>query len=257
MRSLAAVSPLLLSTAHAWLVPPPQDATISAAASQPETPPPCGVGAPHPCSCPDGTNYVYIQTWFSWGANAKDVYDLTGNFSDLSWVPQPIKITIGPDNTVGSYRLTTIAGDVGTFDWFEEITEYNVEDDGSFAWAFELKNVPLVFPDGSPGRFDGEWERFEARNAGEHQTDVYWTLYGCHNGGTHTFPVFQRYCHDHVHETLTQMGLLKGVTTEPFSDIVMGHKSGALYRPGDDEPAFSRENAQWILARKGVRLGEL
>ena len=41
--------------------------------------------------------------------------------SDLGWVPQPIKLTIGPDNTVGSYRLTTIHIDVGVIDWFEEV----------------------------------------------------------------------------------------------------------------------------------------
>jgi hypothetical protein len=36
-------------------------------------------------------------------------------------VPQPIKITIGPENTVGSLRLTTIQGDVGAFDWLEQV----------------------------------------------------------------------------------------------------------------------------------------
>jgi hypothetical protein len=41
--------------------------------------------------------------------------------SDLDWVPQPIKLTIGPHNTVGSYRLTTIHIDVGVLDWFEEV----------------------------------------------------------------------------------------------------------------------------------------
>jgi hypothetical protein len=80
-----------------------------------------------------------------------------------------------------------------------QITEYSNKDDGSFTWAFELKNgrlswsseystltrsVPMDFQK-APGRFEGEWEKFEARAAGEHQTDIYWTLYSCHTGGTH------------------------------------------------------------------------
>jgi hypothetical protein len=40
----------------------------------------------------------------------------------LGWVPQPIKKTIGPDNTVGSFRLTSVALDIGVFDWLEEVS---------------------------------------------------------------------------------------------------------------------------------------
>ncbi|KAH7319603.1 hypothetical protein B0I35DRAFT_215553 [Stachybotrys elegans] len=244
----------LATAASAWLIPPPspaQEAVTPVEATKDI--PPCGINAPQPCRCPEGTAYVYIQTWFSWGANAKDIHKLTGNFSDLSWVPQPIKITIGPDNTVGSYRLTTIHGDVGTFDWFEEITEYELKDDGSFVWAFELKNVPLAFPDGSPGRFAGEWERFQATAAGEDQTDVYWTLYGCHNGGTHTFPEFQRYVVAHVDATMKEKGLLKGTTTEPFCEVFLGDENSA---PSKKErlSAFTAQDQQYILNRKGVRL---
>ncbi|KAH8890705.1 hypothetical protein GQ53DRAFT_807088 [Thozetella sp. PMI_491] len=240
---------LVAATASAWLVRPPT-------ALVEEAPPPCAVDSPLPCTCPTGTEFFYLQTWFSWGANAWSVYNLTGNFSDLSWVPQPIKLTIGPHNTVGSYRLTTIHIDVGVFDWFEEITEYSVEDDGSFVWAFELKNVPLEFPDGKGGSFAGEWERFEGRAAGEHQTDIYWNIYGCHSGGTHTFPLFQRYCLDHVNATLSEMGVLKGTTTEPFSEIWMGHKTGAVTKPGN-LPPFRDPGQQYPLGRNGGRLSDL
>lgn len=103
----------LAATASAWVMSPPP--------VEDETPAPCSATSPLPCTCPEGTEFYYLQTWFSWGANAWDVYNLTGNFSNLDWVPQPIKLTIGPDNTVGSYRLTTIHIDVGVFDWFEEV----------------------------------------------------------------------------------------------------------------------------------------
>ncbi|KAL9122889.1 MAG: hypothetical protein Q9187_000560 [Circinaria calcarea] len=181
--------------------------------------------------------------------------------SDLSWVPQKLKQTIGPDNTVGSFRLTTVPLDVGTFDWLEEITEYTTEDDGSFTWAFELKNVPMDFQK-APGRFEGEWERFEARAAGDHQTDIYWTLYSCHTGGTHSFPDFQMYCHDHVHQTLTDMGALKGTTTQPYSDIKIGHRSGAWSKPETTtiahgpKPSVEEEAQQYVMARKDVCMDE-
>lgn len=51
------------------------------------------------------------------------------------------------------------------------------------------RNVPLApleFPDGKGGSFAGEWERFEGRAVGEHQTDMYWNIYGCHSGGSHS-----------------------------------------------------------------------
>ncbi|KAI9164033.1 hypothetical protein HJFPF1_05668 [Paramyrothecium foliicola] len=251
---LAAATLLYLAAAKAWVVPPPL--AHSGSAYEEAEIPACSVNSPHPCSCPAGTSYIYIQTYFSWGANAWSVRNLTGNFSDLSWVPQPIKATIGPDNTVGSFRLTTIAGDVGAFDWLEEITEYATKDDGSFTWAFEVKNVPLKFPNGQ-GEFAGEWERFEARAASEHQTDVYWTLYGCHTGGTHTFPVFQRYCYSHVNQTLADMGVLKGTTTNFYAEIKMGHRAGALTKPTQILTDFEKpaaESLEYVMARKGVRV---
>ena len=71
-----AVAVFFLSTAAAWVVPPPS--TVAAVDFEAEIPP-CGVDAPHPCSCPKGTSYLYIQTYFSWGANAWSVRNLTGN----------------------------------------------------------------------------------------------------------------------------------------------------------------------------------
>jgi hypothetical protein len=253
---------LLASTASARIDRPPHfpPGTDKSAHVQPEemNPEPCSKDSPLPCACPAGTEFFYLQTWYSWGANAWDVYNLTGNFSNLDWIPQPIKLTIGPDNTVGSYRLTTINIDVGVFDWFERITDYSVDEDGSFVWAFELVNTPLIFPDGSGGSFAGEWERFEGHAAGEHQTDVYWNIYGCHSGGTHTWPLFQRYCLNHVNETLHEMGVLKGTTTEPFSEIWMGNKDRALAK-SESKPSHldDKKGAQYILSRKGFKVGEL
>lgn len=50
------------------------------------------------------------------------------------------------------------------------------------------------------------------------------------------FPLFQRYCINHVNETLHEMGVLKGITTDPFSEIWMGQKTGAL-SDGRDAPS--------------------
>lgn len=46
------------------------------------------------------------------------------------------------------------------------------------------------------------------------------------------FPLFQRYCLNHVNATLAEMGVLKGTTTEPWSEIWMGQKTGVLAGPG-------------------------
>lgn len=64
---------LVAATASAWLVRPP------VALVEEEAPPPCAVDSPLPCTCPEGTEFFYLQTWFSWGANAWSVYNLTGN----------------------------------------------------------------------------------------------------------------------------------------------------------------------------------
>jgi hypothetical protein len=68
------------------------------------------------------------------------------------------------------------------------------------------------------------------------------------------------YCHDHVHQTLTDMGVLKGTTTKPFSDIKIGHRSGALFKPEPTTIAYGQpsyeEAQQYAIARKGVRLDE-
>lgn len=64
---------LATATASAWLVRPPL------ARVEHEAPPPCAVDSPLPCTCPEGTEFFYLQTWFSWGANAWSVYNLTGN----------------------------------------------------------------------------------------------------------------------------------------------------------------------------------
>lgn len=52
------------------------------------------------------------------------------------------------------------------------------------------------------------------------------------------------------------MGVLKGTTTEPFSEIWMGHKDGSLARPGD-MPSFGGHGQQYPLGRKGFRLIDL
>jgi hypothetical protein len=67
--------------------------------------------------------------------------------------------------------------------------------------------------------------------------------------------LFQRYCLDHVNATLSEMGVLKGTTTEPFSEIWMGHKNGALTKPGN-LPPFGDHGQQYPLGRKGVRLSD-
>jgi hypothetical protein len=64
---------LVAATASAWLVRPPP------AQVEEEAPAPCSVNSPLPCTCPAGTEFFYLQTWFSWGANAWSVYNLTGN----------------------------------------------------------------------------------------------------------------------------------------------------------------------------------
>ena len=68
------------------------------------------------------------------------------------------------------------------------------------------------------------------------------------------------YCHDHVHQTLTDMGVLKGTTTKPYSDIKIGHRSGALSKPEATTIAYGQpsyeEAQQYAIARKGVRVEE-
>lgn len=51
--------------------------------------------------------------------------------------------------------------------------------------------------------------------------------------------MFQRYCLNHVNETLAEMGVLKGTTTEPWSEIWMGQKTNVLAGPGKNQPPFS------------------
>lgn len=68
------------------------------------------------------------------------------------------------------------------------------------------------------------------------------------------------YCHDHVHQTLTDMGVLKGTTTKPYSDIKIGHRAGALAKPETTITAYgqpSYEDAQqYFMVRKGVHMDE-
>lgn len=61
----------IAATASAWVMSPPP--------VEEETPAPCSSTSPLPCTCPEGTEFYYLQTWFSWGANAWSVYNLTGN----------------------------------------------------------------------------------------------------------------------------------------------------------------------------------
>ena len=59
-------------------------ATVAATASawldrDAKAPVPCSKSSPLPCTCPEGTEFFYLQSWFSWGANAWSIYNLTGN----------------------------------------------------------------------------------------------------------------------------------------------------------------------------------
>jgi hypothetical protein len=69
--------------------------------------------------------------------------------------------------------------------------------------------------------------------------------------------LFQRYCIDHVNATLSEMGVLKGTTTEPWSEIWMGQKENVLAKPGN-LPPIGNHDRQFTLGRKGdVRLSDL
>jgi hypothetical protein len=68
--------------------------------------------------------------------------------------------------------------------------------------------------------------------------------------------LFQRYCLDHVNATLAEMGVLKGTTTEPFSEIWMGRKAGAVTKPGNMPSFGDGGQQQYLLDRKG-RFGDL
>lgn len=82
----SAASLLLLSTATAWIVPPPALKSSTKVEAPPATEAApvkelvqCALDSPHPCNCPEGTSYIHINTWWTWGANAFDVYKLVGN----------------------------------------------------------------------------------------------------------------------------------------------------------------------------------
>jgi hypothetical protein len=52
---------------------------------------------------------------------------------------------------------------------------------------------------------------------------------------------------------MKEKGLLKGTTTEPFCEIFLGDENSAPSKK-EKVPAFTTEDQQYILNRKGVRL---
>lgn len=157
-------------------------------------------------------------TYLTVGANAFDVRELLGDFYNLDWVPQTVRDPTGPDNEVGSTRLTVIAIDVGMYEWLEELTRYELGPDGSFLWAFKVANVPLEFHE-VPGMFAGEFISMKTDFISENQTQISWNLYGCHSGGMHRYSEFQRMVLTRVNGLLEKDGKIKGNSKTAWSEI--------------------------------------
>lgn len=77
---------------------------------------------PSPCKCPKGTSYVSTVTYGVIGANAKDVYDLCGNFFEIEWLGMHPKETAGPTNTIGSTRTDWVRTMLGYYNFTEEVS---------------------------------------------------------------------------------------------------------------------------------------
>lgn len=77
------------------------------------------------------------------------------------------------------------------------------------------------------------------------------------NSSISGFPLFQRYCLNHVNATLAEMGVLKGTTTEPWTEMWMGSKSGVPSKLKGLKQPYGDEGAQYLLSRKGFRVGDL
>ncbi|CAG8960040.1 hypothetical protein HYFRA_00013228 [Hymenoscyphus fraxineus] len=191
---------------------------VATAIAAPRTLSSCSETSDQPCRCPEGTDYMTATTYLTVGANAFDVRELLGDFYNLDWVPQKVVDPTGPDNKVGSTRLTVIAIDVGMYEWLEELTRYELGPDGSFLWAFKVANVPLKFHE-VPGRFAGEFISMKTDVISSNQTQISWNLYGCHSGGMHRYSEFQRMVLTRVNGLLEEAGKITGDSETAWSEI--------------------------------------
>ncbi|KAI9785100.1 MAG: hypothetical protein M1816_000511 [Peltula sp. TS41687] len=225
----------------------------------------CSRTSPQPCKCPAETTYHTCTSYVTVGANAFDVYNLTGDckqqihFSrtnldgppslwcgfryakyvwDLSWIPQPVNKTHGPDNTVGSIRSTYINSDIGVYEWVEEPA------------------VPVYFHHG-PGAFAGEWITFKGEYVDEYETKISWNVYGCHSGGMHseaispakTQPKTSRYVLSRIQSLLLKDGKIKGDNSDPYSVVGLPQKMALTSRlTGEVESLTARWQNQHVMA---------
>ncbi|KAL8878822.1 MAG: hypothetical protein Q9198_003447 [Flavoplaca austrocitrina] len=139
---------------------------------------------PSPCKCPKGTSYVSTVTYGVIGANAKDVYDLCGNFFEIEWLGNHPKETAGPTNTIGSTRTDWVRTMLGYYNFTEEVQQWDESPDGGFAFAYKQQNNPIIYHDDvGPGAFAGELITWRSEYLGQYQTSVTWSVYACFTGG--------------------------------------------------------------------------
>merc|ERR1739841_224580 len=140
-------------------------------------------------NCTDGT-LSNLTTVSSLGTNAGQVYNLTGDWQEISW-QSPIVNTTGETNTENSTRAIEAAGEV-LVERLVYFSEEGEDDNRTYAQYFEFANGPIAFAALGNVTLYSYLERLESYSVTPSQSLVVWDVVICSSDPATAAGVFQQ-----------------------------------------------------------------